>query len=93
MAQGKMREVGQAALAAPSGPHSLLRLLPLRTSTRVLGVLCLRIEQGVSWFANAQRMLEEQEQPNDQAMFFWTFLDEVVMIIERASLRARYPGH
>nr|HET6904567.1 hypothetical protein [Ktedonobacteraceae bacterium] len=35
-------------------------------------------------------MLEEQEQPNDQAMFFWTFLDEVVMIIERAGLRARY---
>ena len=90
MAQGKMREVGQAVLASPSGPRSLLRLLPLRTSTRVLGVLCLRIEQGVSWFANAQRMLEEQEQPNDQAMFFWTFLDEVVMIIERAGLRARY---
>ena len=38
----------------------------------------------------AQRMLEEQDQPTDQAMFFWTFLDEVVMIIERAGLRARY---
>ncbi len=93
MAQGKMREVGQAALAVPStpsGPRSLLQLIPLRTSTRVLGVLCLRIEQGVSWFANMQSMLEEQEQPTEQAMFFWTFLNEVVLVIERANLRAQY---
>src|SRR6202171_1438090 len=90
MAQGKMREVSQASPAsAASGQRPVLRLIPLKTANQVLGVLCLRIEHGVSWFASAQRMLEEQEQPDDQAIFFWTFLDEAIMSIERARLRAR----
>jgi K+-sensing histidine kinase KdpD len=94
MAQGKMREVSQASPAsqsasAASPQHSILRLIPLKTANQVLGVLCLRIEHGVSWFASAQRMLEQQEQPDDQAIFFWTFLDEAIMSIERARLRAR----
>ena len=94
MTQGKMREVSQASPAsqptsAASRQHSILRLIPLKTANQVLGVLCLRIEHGVSWFASAQRMLEQQEQPDDQAIFFWTFLDEAIMSIERARLRAR----
>ena len=90
MAQGIMREVSHDSPAsADSRQRPLLRLIPLKTGTRVLGVLCLRIEHGVSWFASAQRMLEEQEQPDDQAIFFWTFLDEAIMSIERARLRAR----
>jgi K+-sensing histidine kinase KdpD len=88
MAQGNMREVSQASAA--SRPHSILRLIPLKVANQVLGVLCLRIEHGVAWFASAQRMLEEQQQPDDQsAIFFWTFLDEAVMSLERARLRAR----
>jgi len=95
MAQGKMKEVGQASPASPSASaasrqRSILRLIPLKTANQVLGVLCLRIEQGVSWFASAQRMPEEQEQPDDQsAIFFWTILDEAIMSIERSRLRAR----
>ena len=90
MAEGKMREVIQApAASASSGQNLALRLIPLKTGTRVIGVLGLRIEQGVAWFASSQRMLEEQEQPDDQAAIFWTFLDQVIVIIERASLRAR----
>ena len=78
MAQGKMREVSQASPAsqsasAASPQHSILRLIPLKTANQVLGVLCLRIEHGVSWFASAQRMLEQQEQPDDQAIFFGPF--------------------
>ena len=78
MAQGKMREVSQASPAsqsasAASRQHSILRLIPLKTANQVLGVLCLRIEHGVSWFASAQRMLEQQEQPDDQAIFFGPF--------------------
>ena len=47
------------------------------------------MEEGVSWFASAQRTPEEQEeQPADQAIFFWTFLDEAIMKIEHARLRA-----
>jgi len=91
MVQGKMREMSQAAQSptASSGQNLLLRLIPLKSGTQVLGVLCLRIEQGVSRFASEQGMVEEPEQPSHQAAFFWTFLDEAVMKIERARLRAR----
>jgi K+-sensing histidine kinase KdpD len=94
MAQGNMREVSQFSLVsrsapAPPGANSLLLLIPLKVANQVLGVLCLRIEHGVAWFASAQRMQEEQKQPDDpSAIFFWTFLDEAVMVIERARLRA-----
>ena len=67
----------------------LLRLIPLKAGNRVLGILCLRIEHGVSWFASIQRMQEAQERPNDQITFFWTFLDQAILIIEQARLRAR----
>jgi len=92
MVQGKMREVRQPSpdsLTASPGQNLVLRLIPLKTGNQILGVLCLRIEQGVSWFASNQRMQEAQEQPTDQAAFFWTFLDQAILIIERAQLRAR----
>ena len=92
MAQGKMREMSQVSSApqpASSGQNPLLRLIPLKAGNGVLGVLCLRIEDGVSWFASKQRMQEELEQPTDQATFFWTFLDQVILVVERARLRAR----
>jgi K+-sensing histidine kinase KdpD len=91
MVQGKIREVNQASSAsqpASSGQYPVLRLIPLKTSNQVLGVLCLRIEDGVSWFASNQRMQEELEQPTDQATFFWTFLDQAILVIEQARLRA-----
>jgi K+-sensing histidine kinase KdpD len=92
LAQGNMREISQASPATQSPPasspqHSLLRLLPLKAGNQVLGVLGLRIEDGVSWFASKQRMQEALEQPTDQGTFFWTFLDQATMIIERARLR------
>jgi K+-sensing histidine kinase KdpD len=92
MAQGEMREMSPAlpdSQTASSGQSSILHLIPLKTGDKVLGVLCLRIEHGVSWFASNQRMQEAQEQPTDQTAFFWTFLDQAILIIERAQLRAR----
>jgi K+-sensing histidine kinase KdpD len=94
MNQGKTIEQSQASsashsISAASEQNLILRLIPLKTGSKVLGVLCLRIEHGVSCFLSEQRLLEEQEQPDDQAIFFWTFLDEAIMSIERASLRAR----
>ena len=71
----------------------LLRLIPLKTGNQVLGVLCLRIEQGGSGFMSDPRMLEEQAQQTDQATFFWTFLDEAIMKIERTLLRNRTPSN
>ncbi len=87
---GKIREVSGASSASQSDSSeekSILRLVPLKAENEVLGLLCLRIEHGVSWFATSQRMQEELEQPTDQAIFFWTFLDQAVRVIEQARLR------
>jgi K+-sensing histidine kinase KdpD len=93
MYQGKIREIHQASSVSSPAPasseqHAVLRLIPLKASNQALGVLCLRIVDGVSWFASKQRMQEELEQPTDQATFFWTFLDQAILVIERARLRA-----
>jgi two-component system sensor histidine kinase KdpD len=89
--EGKIKEVRTASSTSQSTtaePKSILRLVPLKAENEVLGLLCLRIEHGVSWFASKERMQEELEQPTDQAIFFWTFLDQAVRAIERARLRA-----
>lgn len=86
MTQGTMRDI----LPAPStsaSQHAVLRLIPLKAATQTLGVLCLRIEHGISWFASTQHMQESQEQPTEQAIFFWTFVDEAVIKLEHARLR------
>jgi two-component system sensor histidine kinase KdpD len=86
MVQGNTRDI-LPDLSASAGRQTVLRLVPLKTATQMLGVLCLRIEQGVSWFASPQHMQEAQEQPTEQAIFFWTFVDEAVIKIEHARLR------
>jgi K+-sensing histidine kinase KdpD len=85
MVQGKIKEMRQAS----AGQNSILRLIPLKVDNEVLGLLCLRIEHGVAWFASKERMQEELEQPTDQAIFFWTFLDQAIRVIEQSRLRAR----
>jgi K+-sensing histidine kinase KdpD len=87
--QGKIREMSTASQSASAESSSVLRLIPLKAENEVLGLLCLRIEHGVSWFASKERMREELEQPTDQAIFFWTFLDQAVRVIEQAQLRSR----
>jgi K+-sensing histidine kinase KdpD len=87
--QGKIKEMSTASRSASTEPNSTLRLVPLKAENEVLGLLCIRIEHGVSWFASNQHMQEELEQPTDQAIFFWTFLDQAVRVIEQARLRAR----
>jgi K+-sensing histidine kinase KdpD len=88
---GRIREIGTASSAeqpASTRATSVLRIVPLKAENEVVGLLCLRTEQGVSWFASNERMQEELEQPSDQAIFFWTFLDQAVRVIEQARLRA-----
>jgi K+-sensing histidine kinase KdpD len=85
---GKIRERSTASRSASTASNSMLRLVPLKAENEVLGLLCLRIVHGVSWFASKERMQEELEQPTDQAIFFWTFLDQAVRVIEQARLRA-----
>jgi K+-sensing histidine kinase KdpD len=89
MAQGKMREMSQAASTSPlisPDQKLILYLIPLKTRNLVLGILCLRIEQGVSWFARTQ-LMQEEGQTTDRATFFWTFLDQAILVIEEARLR------
>ncbi len=87
--EGRIREITTPSQFASTETNSVLRLLPLKAENEILGVLCLRIEDGVSWFDSSQHMQEELEQPTDQAIFFWTFLDQVVRVIEQARLRSR----
>jgi K+-sensing histidine kinase KdpD len=41
---------------ATIGPVTILRLIPLQTDQRVFGVMCLRIQHPVSWFADVAHM-------------------------------------
>ncbi|HEY6285382.1 MAG TPA: hypothetical protein VIX20_06950, partial [Ktedonobacteraceae bacterium] len=89
---GKIKEISETSPATQpvsARSASTLRLIPLKAENEVLGLLCLRIEHGISWFASKERMQEELEQPTDQAIFFWTFLDQAIRVIEQARLRAR----
>jgi len=90
MADGIMTEVGPASPTAQSAEASgpLLRVIPLKAGNQVLGVLCLRLEQAVSWLVSEPRLLDEQGPATDQAGFFWTFLNEAIMKIERARSHA-----
>jgi hypothetical protein len=92
MSQGKVWENSQPSSGTQPvspGQSSILLLIPLKTGYQALGVLCLRINHGVSWFASKQRMQEEQDQPAEQSTFFWTFLDQAILVIEQARLRTR----
>ncbi len=82
--QGQVKE--RTDSRAPGHPLSL-RMVPLKTATSVLGVLCMRIEPGVSWFASRKALVEIPGQPHEQMMFFRTFLDEAVMKLEQARLQ------
>lgn len=94
LTQGNMIEMREAAPPAHTAPVSaeqgpILRLIPLKTGSQTLGVLCLRIAHGAPWFAGDQGAREAQERPSDQTIFFWTFLDQAVLVIERAQLRSQ----
>ncbi len=64
-----------------------LRLIPLKTSQQVVGVLRLRLQGETQRFTTEEHLEEEQEHPNARTAFFWTFLDQATSVIERARLR------
>jgi K+-sensing histidine kinase KdpD len=71
-----------------TGVPAQLHLIPLKAGTQVLGVLCMRTLNVVSWFPDTEPM-EEGTRDNARVEFFWTFLDQAITIIERGRLRAR----
>jgi two-component system sensor histidine kinase KdpD len=75
---------------ATVGPVTILRYIPLQTDQQVFGVLCLRIQHPVPWFADVARMEKDKDpaRPGSRAAFFWTYLEQVTSLIERALLRS-----
>ena len=73
---------------ATIGPVTILRLIPLQTDLHVFGVLCLRIQHPVSWFADVAQMEKDRSRPGSRVGFFWTYLEQVTSLIERALLRS-----
>jgi hypothetical protein len=69
-------------------PVTFLRFIPLQTESHTFGVLCLRLEHPVPWFADVSRMEKERARPESRTAFFWTYLEQVTSLIERAFLRS-----
>jgi hypothetical protein len=69
-------------------PVTILRFIPLQTERDTFGLLCLRIQHPVPWFADVSRMEKDGARPESRAAFFWTYLEQVTSLIERAFLRS-----
>jgi two-component system, OmpR family, sensor histidine kinase KdpD len=72
--------------AAGWAVHRSLHLIPLKTGQKVIGVLRLRVLDDPGRFPYEGRLEEEQARPNAPISFFWTFLDQVTALVERARL-------
>jgi two-component system sensor histidine kinase KdpD len=77
----------RAPLSTTGGCH-YLRLIPLKGGKHVVGVLYLLIEDEFASTSAANRLGIEQAHPSQQAVFFSTFLEQAVTVIERGRLRA-----
>jgi two-component system sensor histidine kinase KdpD len=64
-----------------------LRLIPLRLGEKVVGVLRLGVLENPRGLLREERLEEEHTQSNTPTSFFWTFLDQVTALIERARLQ------
>jgi two-component system sensor histidine kinase KdpD len=64
-----------------------IRLIPLKTGKKVIGVLHLRLAGGPLSMQEEERLGEMRERSNPRTTFFWTFLDQVTSVIERMHLR------
>jgi K+-sensing histidine kinase KdpD len=69
------------------GHAARVRLIPLKTGGRTVGVLRLGIQGGPFYQADTDTLLEEHERADPRTTFFWTFLDQATSVIERARLR------
>lgn len=67
-------------------PVAKLYFVPLTVGTRSIGVVCLRIAGTLLRFPLADVATARAQTQQDVA-FFWTFLDQVTSVIERARLR------
>jgi len=73
--------------AAGRAVQRSLRLIPLKLGEKVVGVLRLRVLDDSRRLMREEHLEEEQEGPHAQTSFFWTFLDQVTALVERARLQ------
>ncbi len=64
-----------------------LHLIPLKLGEKVVGVLRLRVLENPRRLLHEERLEEEHTHADAPASFFWTFLDQVTALIERARLQ------
>ena len=64
-----------------------IRLIPLKTEQQVVGVLRLTIKENAHDVALEQDTGKEYDDPASQSIFFSTFLEQAVTIIEQGRLR------
>ena len=64
-----------------------IRMIPLEMGKKVHGVLCLFMEDNPRLRALEKNLGAERERSNSQNVFFWTFVDQAVSMIDRARLR------
>ena len=73
--------------AAGRAVQRSLRLIPLKLGEKVVGVLRLRVLDDSRRLMREEHLEEEQAGPHAQTSFFWTFLDQVTALVERARLQ------
>ncbi|HLL80874.1 MAG TPA: ATP-binding protein [Ktedonobacteraceae bacterium] len=64
-----------------------LRLIPLRRGHKTIGVLRLRILDDAGRFPSEERLEDASGRAGSPVTFFWTFLDQVTALVERARLQ------
>jgi two-component system sensor histidine kinase KdpD len=64
-----------------------IRLIPLKVGQKVVGVLRLSMEDDPQLFAAERSLGVEQKRSNPRMAFFWAFVDQAAVAIERARLR------
>jgi two-component system sensor histidine kinase KdpD len=67
--------------------HRSSRLVPLKMGQNVVGVLLLRILEQPHLFPYEERFEKEFGHHDEGVTFFWTFLDQVTALVERARLQ------
>ena len=82
-----MQRVIVRSTAAGRAVQRSLRLIPLKLGQKVVGVLRLRVLDDSRRLMREERLEEEQAGPHGQTSFFWTFLDQVTALVERARLQ------
>ena len=74
------------AMSAKHPGRLYVRMIPLQTGQKVVGVMSLLMEDNPVRFMLDREQMMEKEHTNPQATFFWTFLDQATSVIERAQL-------